>query len=218
MHVRAAKCAAAVAVAASVPSQRAASPSQEVATSTVKDLHDSAGYVGVRINAGLWAKKGAELDDETGRAVFGVCGDLGMSCGVLCADFAANAPAIKRLATSFPKTKIVIDHFAGLTPVCCRCPARHTRWWLGVHLGQGKEKPGRFAAFVGSIGLFLSAGIRGMAHTDRACGLPEHPRQGLWLVPARRRGVRPRDTRAAHGLRRGQAHVRHGLSMGDGRR
>ena len=42
---------------------------QEEAAAFVKGLHESAGYIGVRINCGLWAKKGTDLDDPTGRAV-----------------------------------------------------------------------------------------------------------------------------------------------------
>lgn len=44
------------------------------------------------------------------------CGQLGMTVGILCRDFADQASTIAALAADFPKTSIVLDHFAGVLP------------------------------------------------------------------------------------------------------
>ena len=45
--------------------------SPEDAVAAIRELH-AEGYIGVRINSGLWNGKGAAIDDEVGRAVMGV--------------------------------------------------------------------------------------------------------------------------------------------------
>ena len=89
--------------------------SVEAAVAEVRRLH-AAGYIGVRINSGQWSNKGTQIDDEVGRAVFAVCGELGMTAGILCGGFADQAATIESLAADFPGTDIVIDHFAGVLP------------------------------------------------------------------------------------------------------
>jgi predicted TIM-barrel fold metal-dependent hydrolase len=89
--------------------------SPEAAVAEVRRLHAD-GYIGVRINSGQWKNKGAPIDDDVGRAVFAVCGELRMTAGILCGNFAEQAPIIASLAADFPDTDIVVDHFAGVLP------------------------------------------------------------------------------------------------------
>jgi predicted TIM-barrel fold metal-dependent hydrolase len=96
--------------------------SVEAAVAEVRRLH-AAGYIGVRINSGQWSNKGTQIDDEVGRAVFAVCGELGMTAGILCGGFADQAATIESLAADFPGTDIVIDHFAGVLPGADGWPA-----------------------------------------------------------------------------------------------
>ena len=106
----------------------------EAAVAEVTRLATEFGYIGVRMNAGLWAKKGTPMDDPTGQAVMECCGELGLSAGFLCGDFEENALAIEALATAHSDTKIVIDHFAGLEG-----PSAGAPWLALLRLAECKN-------------------------------------------------------------------------------
>ena len=84
--------------------------SPEDAVAAIRGLH-AEGYIGVRINSGLWNGKGAAIDDEVGRAVMGVVRPRALHPQALAADF--------------PGTDIVIDHFAGVLPGKTTPPHTH---------------------------------------------------------------------------------------------
>ena len=88
--------------------------SPDAAVVELKRFHEI-GYIGVRLNSGLWAAKGSDFLDATGRAVVAACGELNMSAGILCNNFGEQAAVINTLATEYPGTKMVLDHFAGLS-------------------------------------------------------------------------------------------------------
>lgn len=88
--------------------------SPEAAVVEMKRLHD-VGYIGVRLNSGLWKTEGSgSFLDATGRAVMAIAGELNMVVGILCSQFGEQAAEIETLAGEYPGTQIVLDHFAGL--------------------------------------------------------------------------------------------------------
>ncbi|CAM9162126.1 unnamed protein product [Pylaiella littoralis] len=85
--------------------------SPQDACAELERLHDQ-GFCSVRFNPYLWPEGGEGMKDDTGVALYGKAGELGMPVGVMCfKGFGRHVKEIEALLLSSPQTKLVVDHF-----------------------------------------------------------------------------------------------------------
>ena len=82
-------------------------------------LGDGKTFRAARFNPALWPAR-ASMDDDVGREMFSLCGDVGAVVGFMCfhglrarreGDPRTSVEAIRNLCEAYPKTKVLIDHF-----------------------------------------------------------------------------------------------------------
>ncbi|ERN06286.1 uncharacterized protein LOC18434478 [Amborella trichopoda] len=74
------------------------------------------GYRAVRFNPNLWPS-GQKMTNEIGRGLFSKAGELGVPIGFLCMKgLDLHLAEIEELCTSFPSTKVILDHLGFCKP------------------------------------------------------------------------------------------------------
>jgi predicted TIM-barrel fold metal-dependent hydrolase len=85
--------------------------SPEAAVAELRRLKEN-GFVGIRFNAALWDANSSTLLDDTARALYKECGELGMPVGLLCMRGIQHyMEDICSLLEESPSTKLIVDHF-----------------------------------------------------------------------------------------------------------
>jgi predicted TIM-barrel fold metal-dependent hydrolase len=85
----------------------------------LRALLERDGFRAARFNPALWPR-GHAMDDDIGREMYSLCGELGCVVGFMCfnglrarrdGDPRTSVEAIRNLLEAYPKTKVLIDHF-----------------------------------------------------------------------------------------------------------